>query len=64
MIWIPTGKGEKADESAPAIVAEAAGDDEKGKRSGFIMGTVFDISQTEETADREEVGVELAAAES
>jgi hypothetical protein len=47
MIWIPT-KG-KAD-------APKAGDDNTGepvttglRRAGFVMGTVFDVSQTEES---------------
>ena len=47
-IWIPTGKGKKADpDSTPADVAH-----EKDNPS-FILGTVFDISQTEESAPRE-----------
>jgi antirestriction protein ArdC len=50
MLWVPTGKG-KAGEPEPT--ADDTGD-EKGKRSGFIMGTVFDISQTEPTTDRAE----------
>ncbi len=44
-IWVPTGKGE----TAPA--AEEKGED--AKRPGFLMGTVFDISQTEPTEARE-----------
>ena len=48
MIWIPKNVGET---SAPAAVDLEAGegDASEGKRKGgrFIMGTVFDVSQTE-----------------
>jgi hypothetical protein len=45
MIWIPTGKGEKGEQAAPP--REGEGIDDAPKRAGFIMGTVFDMSQTE-----------------
>lgn len=41
-IWIPTTKGEKAAEPA----AEAS-EGQDGPRARFIMGTVFDVSQTD-----------------
>jgi len=40
-IWIPTMKGEKAE--APADGAEG----QDGPRARFLMGTVFDVSQTD-----------------
>lgn len=43
-IWIPTMKGEKA-EPAAETVDGAEGQD--GPRARFIMGTVFDVSQTD-----------------
>lgn len=50
MIWVPTSRKQDAEpattESQPAGAVEAEGD---AKRSGFVMGTVFDISQTEAT---------------
>jgi hypothetical protein len=45
MIWIPTAKGEKTEHAAPIAQGDAGA--EKEKRSGFIMGTVFDVTQTE-----------------
>src|SRR5262245_46008722 len=53
MIWVPTGKGEKTDdgETVPVPETEAGADGEKPKRAGFIMGTVFDVSQTEPSRD-------------
>jgi hypothetical protein len=47
-IWIPTMKGEKAAEPAPTASEAAEGQD--GPRARFIMGTVFDISQTDALA--------------
>jgi N-terminal domain of anti-restriction factor ArdC len=45
MIWVPTKGKEDADKPAePAAEVEGT-----AKRSGFIMGTVFDVSQTEES---------------
>jgi hypothetical protein len=52
-IWIPTGKGEKGEENAPP--PEGEGIDDAPKRAGFIMGTVFDVSQTEPARDRQEI---------
>lgn len=46
MIWVPTGKRDKAE-------GETTTTDE-GERPGFIMGTVFDISQTLELGTVEE----------
>lgn len=40
MIWCPSGKRKPADDSKPA--------DDENDRPGFIMGYVFDISQTDE----------------
>ena len=40
-IWVPTGRKDEREELKEAT------DDSKGKRAGFIMGTVFDVSQTE-----------------
>jgi hypothetical protein len=55
MIWVPTARTTDAEptatEGAPAAGAgEAEGE---GKRAGFVMGTVFDVTQTEPTAERE-----------
>jgi hypothetical protein len=41
MIWVPMGS--KTDKSEGQTTADAA---ENGERPGFIMGTVFDVSQT------------------
>ena len=46
MIWIPTGK----DEPDKPTDDEAEG---AAKRAGFVMGHVFDVSQTEPTQDRQ-----------
>jgi hypothetical protein len=53
MIWIPTGRKDGTNEAAP--IAEGDGDEESGKRTGFIMGTVFDVSQTEPALDGPEL---------
>ncbi len=47
MIWIPTGRG-KAGEDNPAADPEAA-----PERQGFVMGTVFDVSQTAPVASQD-----------
>ena len=49
MIWVPIGKLADTTEATPATEAE------ESDRTRFIIGTVFDISQTEEveTADKE-----------
>lgn len=44
MIWVPCGI--RAAAEAPAVEGEAA--TESAERSGFIIGTVFDIGQTNE----------------
>ncbi len=50
MLWIPTGKGA---ESEPAATGAGEGTDgDTGKRRGFVMGTVFDITQTETDDER------------
>lgn len=43
-IWIPTGKGSTAEPTAEDVKAEGEG--EKAKRTGFVMGYVWDVSQT------------------
>lgn len=48
MIWVSTGKRDKNDSEQPATDAD------DGERPGFIMGTVFDISQTTELCTVEE----------
>src|SRR5215211_7782109 len=54
MIWVPTARTTDAEPTAtegqPAT-ADAPAEGE-AKRAGFVMGTVFDISQTEPTSDR------------
>src|SRR5215212_288857 len=54
MIWVPTSRTTDAEPTAgapqPATEAPAEGD---GKRAGFVMGTVFDVTQTEPTGERE-----------
>lgn len=61
MIWVPTSR--KADaaptDSPPAGEGEAAG---AGKRAGFVMGTVFDVTQTEPTGERDRIDRQDAAA--
>jgi hypothetical protein len=49
MIWIPTARGEKGEDAAP--ITDAQGDGDKAKRAGFVMGYVFDVSQTEPAVD-------------
>jgi N-terminal domain of anti-restriction factor ArdC len=53
MIWIPTSKGEKAEEAPAPTPADGAED--APKRAGFVMGTVFDVSQTDESQDRDRI---------
>ena len=51
MIWVPTGRTVGEGEPTPTD-APTAGESVpvgESKRAGFIMGTVFDVSQTEET---------------
>lgn len=43
-IWIPTGAGKQADLKDPSDTGESTGDSPRG----FILGTVFDVTQTEE----------------
>jgi hypothetical protein len=51
--WIPTACGEKAEEGAPVTEGDTGA--EKEKRSGFIMGTVLDVTQTEPALDGPEL---------
>ena len=51
MIWVPTGRKDKDEDAAPAPEAS----EDKDKRAGFIMGTVFDVTQTEPALDRPEL---------
>jgi hypothetical protein len=57
MIWVPTSR---KDEAAAPTAAKAppdanAGECEgEGKRAAFVMGTVFDVTQTEPTSEREQ----------
>jgi hypothetical protein len=47
MIWIPTTGKDDADQPTEEETEGVA------KRAGFIMGTVFDVTQTEPTDERE-----------
>jgi len=53
MIWIPTGRNNEAEDAAP--IAEDDGSANGEKRPGFIMGTVFDVTQTEPALDGPEL---------
>jgi hypothetical protein len=53
MIWIPTGRKDEAGDAAPTPEADAGAD--KGRRSGFVLGYVFDIGQTEPAFDGPEL---------
>jgi hypothetical protein len=55
MIWIPTKGKDGADKPAPEEAGAVA------RRSGFVMGTVFDISQTEPTQERQAAAQARAA---
>lgn len=47
-LWIPTAKGDAgASEPASADIEAPADGEKKGGRARFIIGTVFDVSQTE-----------------
>lgn len=62
-LWIPA-KGAKASSEgpAPAEAAEASSEGaEAGRRSNFICGSVFDISQTEEDTASSAEAQEIAA---
>jgi antirestriction protein ArdC len=60
MIWVPTSRTTDAEPAAPA--ADAGETEGEGKRAGFVMGTVFDVTQTEPTAERERAEQPDAAA--
>jgi hypothetical protein len=48
MIWVPTSKGEKAEPATADAQPKGEGRAEgAGKRAAFVMGTVFDVTQTE-----------------
>jgi hypothetical protein len=47
MIWIPTKGKDEPDKPTPEDAEGAV------RRSGFVMGTVFDVSQTEPTNERQ-----------
>jgi hypothetical protein len=53
MIWVPTGRKDSGEESAPT--SDSPEDGEKAKRAGFVMGYVFDVSQTEPPLDGQEL---------
>jgi len=49
MIWVPCGSGKKATgEATPAAQAEGTAEPTGDGSSFFVVGTLFDISQTEE----------------
>lgn len=49
MIWVPCGSGKKATgEATPASQTDGAAEPGAGGDSFFVVGTMFDISQTEE----------------
>jgi hypothetical protein len=50
-IWVPTGRGSTAEPTAADVAGAAEGEGEQ-KRPGFVMGTVFDITQTETEEER------------
>ena len=47
MIWIPKHRGDASEEAPPVTDASGGESEEKAKRSSFVTGTVFDVSQTE-----------------
>jgi hypothetical protein len=53
MIWIPTGRKDGTANAAP--IAEGEAGEENGKRTGFVMGSVFDVSQTGPALDGPEL---------
>ena len=61
MIWVPTSRKDDAPppDGPPAGEGEAAG---ASKRAGFVMGTVFDVTQTEPTGERDRIDRPDAAA--
>lgn len=60
MIWIPAGKRDRDTDTAPAADAQA-GEDSEGP--SFIVGTVFDVSQTIELETAPTEDTTAAAAE-
>lgn len=56
-IWIPCGGTKDTDTPTADDVGTADGADGKAKKPRFIMGTVFDISQTEPLAPKESATV-------
>src|SRR5262245_13843312 len=57
MIWVPTKAKDDTEPTASASqpTASDAPTEGEAKRAGFVMGTVFDISQTEPTSEREPI---------
>jgi hypothetical protein len=58
MIWVPTGKAGQGTTLVPSGEPEpttGAGAEHDSKRSGFVMGTVFDVSQTEPAQTRDRI---------
>jgi N-terminal domain of anti-restriction factor ArdC len=53
MIWVPTTRKDDATPTATEAQGAGEGAEEGAKRAGFVMGTVFDVSQTEPTPTRE-----------
>lgn len=49
MLWCPAGKGKQGEEAAQETTE--GGEGEQKARARFIMGTVFDVSQTEPMQD-------------
>ena len=47
MIWVPTSRKDDAPAAECQPTADAGEAEGDGKRDGFVMGTVFDVSQTE-----------------
>jgi hypothetical protein len=54
MIWIPTTKGD-APQPTDEPTEPMMGTEGTAKRARFVMGTVFDITQTEPTDEREQI---------
>ena len=54
MIWVPTARADRGDTTPPAPEPKPdAMGEQDAKRSAFLMGTVFDVSQTEPAQPRD-----------
>lgn len=51
-IWIPIGRGPKGEDSTPTTEASET-ESTDGGRSGFTLGSVFDITQTQSKEEKE-----------